>query len=435
MKRIGYIIEEIVDWNNLNDSFDQVVHGKERKESREGKWLMRNRDKFLLGIKRQILSQHIILHGWHERTIFEANKERHIQIFCMKDRILINAIMSVVDKYLKRRFIRTTSSSIKGRGMHDLKDCIKRDIRNDPDNMRYFYKMDIRKFYDNIPQKLVHDCLCRIFKDEQLIEILDGFIYLMPHGLSMGMRSSQGFGNLILSVILDHEMKDKYRYKHYYRYCDDVLIGCPTKIECWKARKLCHKIIESNGMNIKKNESIFPVENGIDMLGYVIYKNHSRIRKRVKKNFAKKIKRVKSRKRREELIGSFYGISKHSNTRHLLRLLLNKNEMKKFSELNISYKDKNGKKKFDCDTVSLSSLEGEEIVVLDYENDIPTKYGKGKTVVLFKYNDGTSEEHKFFTAGSFIKDALEQASSANEIPFIATISKSNNNRSSSYKFV
>lgn len=434
MKRIGYIIEEIVECDNLNNSFDQVVCGTARKESKEGKWLIANREKFLLSVRRQILSQHIILHGWHERIIFEANKERHIQVFCMKDRILINAVMTVVDKYLKRRFIRTTSSSIKGRGMHDLKAYIERDIQDDPDNMRYFYKMDIRRFYDNIPQKLVHDCLCRIFKDQRLVEILDGFIYLMPQGLSMGMRSSQGFGNLILSVILDHKMKDKYGSKHYYRYCDDVLIGCATKEECWKARKICHNIIESSEMKIKPNESIFPIECGIDMLGYVIYKNHSRIRKRVKKNFARKIKRVKSRKRREKLIGSFYGLAKHSDTRNLLRLLLNKNEMKKFSELNICCKDKNGKKTFDAENVSLSNLEGKEIIVLDYENDISTKFGRSKTVVLFKYNDDSKDEFKFFTAGQFIKNALEQASEENEIPFIATIVKTNKKGSSSFKF-
>lgn len=108
--------------------------------------------------------------------------------------------------------------------------------------------------------------------------------------------------------------------------------------------------------------------------------------------------------------------------------------MKKFSELNICYKNKNGKKTFDTDVVSLSDLNGKEIIVLDYENGIPTKFGKDKTVVLFKYNNGSNDEFKFFTAGQFIKNALEQASEENEIPFIATIIKTNKKGSSSFKF-
>ena len=106
------------------------------------------------------------------------------------------------------------------------------------------------------------------------------------------------------------------------------------------------------------------------MLGYVIYKNYSKLRKRTKKRFAIKIKRIKSRKRRGALVSSFYGMAKHSDTRNLLRLLLNKNEMKRFSDLNICFRDKNGKKKFDAETVSLSDLDTGKTRQL-YYLDIP----------------------------------------------------------------
>lgn len=435
MKRIGYVIEEIATYKNLNNAFDQVVRGVKRKCSKEGKWLIENREKYLELIRLQILKSKIIFHGWHEKIIVEAGKERHIQIFCMKDRIIMNAIISVVDKHLRKRFIRTTSSSIKGRGIHELKAYIERDIKNDPDNMKYFYKFDIRKFYDNIPQQLVIECLRKVFKDRKLLEILEAFTKIMPYGLSMGMRSSQSFGNLLLSYVMDHKLKDLYRFKHYYRYCDDGLFGFATKEECWKARDICHSLLAGTGMKIKSNESIFPLENGIDMLGYIIYKHHSRIRKRVKSSFAIKIKRVKSKKRRIALIGSFYGMAKHSDTRHLLRLLLNKNDMKRFSELNICFRDKNGKKKFEAQTVSLSDLEDKEIIIEDFEEGINTKYGKDKTVVLFRYSDDKKEtDYKFFTASQTLNDALHQVKDAGEFPFITKIVKSGEKHRSTFKF-
>ena len=252
MKRIGYVIEEIITYENLNNSFDQVVRGSKRKNSKEGKWLIANRNKFLELVKRQISTQTIILHGWHERTIIEANKERRIQIFCMKDRIIINAIMTIVDKHLRKRFIRTTSSSIKERGMHELKKYIEKDIRNDPEHMRFFYKFDIKKFYNKVPQQLVIECLRKVFKDKRLLNILEAFVKIIPSGLSMGMRSSQAFGNLLLSYILDHKLKDFYRFKHYYRYCDDGLLGFATKEECWNARNICHSLLVGTGLEMKR---------------------------------------------------------------------------------------------------------------------------------------------------------------------------------------
>lgn len=47
-------------------------------------------------------------------------------------------------------------------------------------------------------------CVNRIFKDQKLIVMLDNFVRLMPEGISIGLRSSQGLGNLLLSVYLDH---------------------------------------------------------------------------------------------------------------------------------------------------------------------------------------------------------------------------------------
>jgi hypothetical protein len=45
MKRDGYIIEEIIDKQNLEDSFDEVIRGKLRKEILvEGKWLIKHRE-------------------------------------------------------------------------------------------------------------------------------------------------------------------------------------------------------------------------------------------------------------------------------------------------------------------------------------------------------------------------------------------------------
>ena len=79
----------------------------------------------------------------------------------MKDRIAVHAIMAVVDRHLLKRFIRTTSASIKKRGMHDLLAYIRRYMREDPECTCYCYKFDITKFYESGKQDFVMYCVNR----------------------------------------------------------------------------------------------------------------------------------------------------------------------------------------------------------------------------------------------------------------------------------
>lgn len=84
MKRYGYIIEEICEWGNLNEAFDTVVRGTDRKRLKEGRWLLRHREEFLKSVADEIRSGHIDLGKWHPKEIIERGKQRHLQVFDMK---------------------------------------------------------------------------------------------------------------------------------------------------------------------------------------------------------------------------------------------------------------------------------------------------------------------------------------------------------------
>ncbi len=382
MKRDGHIIEEITERDNLEEAFDTVVRGTFRKSLREGRWLLAHREEFLDGVAAEIESGHVDLGTWHPKDIKEAGKERHLQVFDMKARIKVGAVMRVVDRHLRRRFIRTTSASIRGRGLHDLKAYIERDIKTDPEGMRHVYKFDIRKFYETVRQDFIMYCVGRVFKDRRLIALLGQFVGVLDKGISMGMRSSQGLGNLLLSVFLDHYLKDRCGVRHFYRYCDDGVVASSTKLYLWESRGVVHERVNFIGQEIKRGERVFPLSEGLDFLGYVIYPTHSRLRKRVKKNFARKLARVKSRRRRKELVGSLWGMAKHCNSWHLLETVLYRSEYKKLkrkvmkdfgkSRCGQSYTP-DGKKSFRGQKISGKELDHKPFIVVDYETGvIPT---------------------------------------------------------------
>ena len=419
MRREGYIVEEIIEPSNMEDSFNQVLRGTKRKRSRQGRYLLAHKEEVLDELTASIASGSFRVKDYHERDIVEGGKLRRIQVLSMKDRIAVHAIMTIVDKHLRKRFIRTTSASVKKRGPHDLMAYIRRDMKDDPEGTQFCYKFDIRKFYESVKQDFVMYCVNRIFKDQKLIVMLDNFVRLMPEGISIGLRSSQGLGNLLLSVYLDHFLKDKYGIRYYYRYCDDGVVLGKTKEELWKIRDAVHERINSIGLSIKPNERVFPVGEGIDFLGYVIYApDHVRLRKRIKQKFARKMHKVKSRRRRRELMASFYGMAKHADCNKLYYKLTGK-KMRSFKDLNVSYKPEDGKKRFPGTVVSIRELVNLPIIVKDFETGIKTEQGEDRCIVSIEQN---GEPKKFFTNSEEMKNILAQVREMPDgFPFETTI--------------
>ena len=421
MRREGHIIEEVVEYSNMAESFDQVLSGTKRKKSRQGRYLIAHREEVIKELSEHIASGtfHVTAKDIEEKDIIEAGKLRHIQFFKkLKNSIAVHAIMSVVDKHLKKRFIRTTSASIKDRGMHDLMKYIRRDMQEDPEGTRFCYKFDISKFYESVNQDFVMYSVHRVFKDKKLIAMLDNFVHIIPQGISIGLRSSQGLGNLLLSVYLDHYLKDRYGVRHFYRYCDDGVVLGKSKAELWEIRDAVHEQVEQIDLKVKANERVFPVDEGIDFLGYVIYPNHVLLRKRIKQKFARKMHEVKSRKRRRVLIASFYGMAKHADCIMLFNKLTGK-KMKSFKDLNVAYKPEDGKKRFAGAVVSIRELVNLPIVVKDFEVGVKTSQGEDRCVVSIEHN---GEPKKFFTNSEEMKNILQQVSEMPDgFPFETTI--------------
>lgn len=379
MKRLGKtanIIEDITEYGNISDSIDVVLRGRKRKRTRTGRRILADRDKVITRIQEETVAGAFSISGYREMEVRDGPKVRRVQSVNMRERIGGNAIMHVVEERVHGRYIRTTGASIKHRGMHDLKAYIQKDMELDPEGTRYCYKFDIRKFYESVDQGVMMNALRKLFKERRLLTMFERFVRLMPHGLSIGLRSSQGFGNLLLSVWIDHYLKDELGVKHFYRYCDDGVVLAGSKRQLWLIRDAIHERLGMARLEVKANERVFPVREGVDFLGYVIYgANHSHLRKRNKKNAAYKLHRIKSKRRRQEVIASLYGQCKHADCHNLFKKLtgVKMTEYKRLSSFGLKPKYKDGKKRFNGGEVNLADLMGEEFLVVDFETDIVTR--------------------------------------------------------------
>ena len=421
------LIPEIISDENMYGSFDYVVQHLEYEEQRARYRPLR--EKYVQILTDEIREGKFRIYREHVRDVHvkDGPKERDVQAPTVLKRVGVHAIMVIVEKYTYPSLIKNTAASIKGRGMHWMHHIIEEDLQNVPELMRYFYKSDIEHYYDNIDQSLMKGVLREYICDETLLPMLDNFTELLPHGLSKGLRSSQCYANIFLSHVdhvmcenaLTYMLGEEKRYL-YFRYCDDVVIWGEDKRTLWKMRDMYVSELAKIGLNVKSNEAVRPISEGLDYLGFIQYEDYSLLRKRIKQNAARKLHRIKSRKRRQEIIGSFKGMACHADCKHLYYKLTGR-RMKKFSEMGVTYTPEDGKKRFPGMTVRLSSIVNVPIVVLDYEKDMKTENGDDRYLVSVKEGETFK---KFFTASKEMKQILDKISDMDDgFPF-ETIIKS-----------
>ena len=409
------LIPEIVCEENMSDSFDYVIGHLEYDEQRKKYRPLRSSYVARLTAEIESGSFRIYKEDVRELHVKDGPKERDVQAPTVYKRVGVHAIMVIVERYTYPSLIKNTAASIKGRGMHWMHHIIEDDLKNVPLLTKYYWQSDIEHYYDSIDHSLMKSVLREYISDKVLLPMLDNFVELLPNGLSKGLRSSQCYANLFLSRI-DHIMcehvpsyvlhsddGEEVRYL-YYRYCDDVVILSGDKKSLWKLRDLYVSELENLNLRIKPNEAVRPISEGLDFLGFVQYEDYSLIRKRIKQKAARHLAKVKSRKRRQELIGSFKGMACHADCKHLYFKLTGKH-MKKFSEMGVTYTPDDGKKRFPGNTVRLSSITNVPIVVLDFEKDMKTENGDDRYLVSVK--DGETFK-KFFTASKEMKQILDK---------------------------
>lgn len=427
---LANIIGEISCKENVEEAFDYVVGHLECAEQREK--YKPQKAKMCKELQEELATGTFRIREFREMEVRDGPKVRKVQAPRVKGRVGCHAVMVVIEKYTYPTLIKNTAASIKGRGMHWLHHIEEDDTHNVPDMTAFYYQSDIYHYYDNIEQWRMKELIREYVSDPLVLPMLDNFIELLKAGLSKGLRSSQCFANLFLNKI-DHRMVHKvprYFLVHedgqievrslYYRYCDDIVMKAGDKKTLWLLRDTLIDGVSSLGLRIKPNEAVRPIRVGLDYLGYVNYGTHSLIRKRTKQNAARKLARVKSRKRRQAIIGSFKGMACHADCKHLFYTLTGK-RMKKFGEMGITYTPKDGKKRFLGKTMRLSAIQNKTIEVHDYEVNMDTPHGDDRYLVSFR-DVQSATWGKFFTASEEMKSILDQIKATEDgFPFETVI--------------
>lgn len=284
MRRVGNLMDKIVDVDNLLAAYYNAAKGKrwKREVIKFSEHLFDN----VLSLRERLLSGKMEFGRYNYFKIYDP-KERMISAASFEERVVHHAAMRVCEPYFERHLIHDTYATRKGKGVYAAIDKARVGMRR----MGYVAKLDVRKYFDSISHDVLKVKLRRMFKDNRLLVMLDAIIdsyeVTCGRGIPIGNLTSQYFANYYLSF-LDHFVKETLRVPVYVRYMDDMLVFGENKEEVKRWVAAIKHFVESELQLQLKPEVLMDTEKGVSFLGYSVYRHKLLLNRRSKLRLKRK---------------------------------------------------------------------------------------------------------------------------------------------------
>lgn len=291
-----HLFAHVCDWENLLQAWRKARRGKRRHppaatfEQRAGE--------HLLDIQAELLGKHYRPGGYTSFYVHDP-KRRLISAAPFRDRVVHHALCSVLEPIFERRFIHDTYANRQGRGTHAAIDRGQEFARRHC----YVLQCDAAQFFPAIDHAILLETIGRVVVDPDVLWLCDVILQsgagvladaydmtyfpgddllaaLRPRGLPIGNLTSQFWANVYLDRF-DHFVKRELKCRAYVRYVDDFLLFADDKPTLWAWRRAVIDFM--TGLRLTLHAARChpqPVTEGIPFLGFVVYPDHRRLKRR-----------------------------------------------------------------------------------------------------------------------------------------------------------
>lgn len=273
MKSYGELFEQVISEENLLLAMRRAARGKRDREPVRA--FLVKQDVEIAALRSELANGEYAPKPFHCFRIYDP-KPRLISCSAFRDRVVHQALCAVICPLLERSFIYDSYGCRVGKGIH-------RAIRRAQFQSRrhgWFWKADIRRFFDSIPLTRLEAMLLPRFREVRMRELLAIVIRhgareadrATARGLPIGSLTSQWFANCYLDTF-DHWLLESYGAKAYVRYMDDFVVWGSNKdalFACWQESSIWLR--DSLGLALKQEACfVAPVTEGLPFLGHRIY--------------------------------------------------------------------------------------------------------------------------------------------------------------------
>lgn len=296
-------------------------------QCRKRKRLKSQAPKFEFYLEKEIINLEKLLKNYTWKplpfSVFVVTEPKIREVFAaqFRDRVIHHLLYNYLSPIFERKFIFNSYTCRKQKGTHRAVKRLSQFLRKITANNRravFYLQADIKNFFPTINHDILFSLIQRHVRNPDILWLTKIIIYydctknpvkkgqlslftLIPsqkslfnapsgQGLPIGNLTSQFFANIYLNE-LDQFIKHRLKCKYYVRYVDDFIILDKSKENLYKLKEEINEFLQQK-LSLKlhpKKCIIKDVNKGIDTLGYLIKPTHILVRKRVVKNFKKKL--------------------------------------------------------------------------------------------------------------------------------------------------
>ena len=287
MKRIGNLWPAIIERGNLARAFHQAARGKRNKI--EVRRFARDLDGNLDELRLQLQDRTFDTGKFNVFKVFDP-KERTIHAARFPERVFHHALMNLCEPVLERQAVFHSYACRHGKGRLAAIEAAEKATRGGA----WYLKLDIRKYFESIPQERLIGRLHRLFKDAEVLywleQILHGHRPETGRGLPIGSLTSQHLANFYLGP-LDRFCQGYPAVNAYCRYMDDfVCWGHDKAAMIALGREIQQFVDDRLDLVLKHPPCPQPTLGGMDFLGYRIFTSHTELNRRSKVRYWRRLR-------------------------------------------------------------------------------------------------------------------------------------------------
>lgn len=282
-------------WENLYLAYRKAARGKRGKPP-AARFEYRLEDN-LIRLQEELRTKTYRPGAYHSFYIHEP-KRRLISAAPFRDRVVHHALCNVIEPVFERSFIAHSYANRLGKGTHRALDRCQHFARH----YRYALQCDVQQFFPAVDHAVLRGILARKVSDSDVLWLVDRILesgqgvlskaYHMvwfpgddllaanrPRGLPIGNLTSQFWANCYLNPF-DHFVKRELRCPAYLRYVDDFLLFAGDKPTLWAWRDAVVERLARFRLTIHPGAHPRPATEGIPFLGFVVYPDRRRLKRR-----------------------------------------------------------------------------------------------------------------------------------------------------------
>ncbi len=299
--------EELCSWENLVRAYRRAAKGK-RGHANVAAFEHRLEDN-LVALREELLSETYRPGPYTSFWIHEP-KRRLISAAPFRDRVVHHALCNLIEPIFERSFVADSFANRVGKGTHRALTRAQRLARQH----RFVLQCDIRQFFPSLDHAILQARLGEKIGDRRVLRLAevilasgrgvldemydrvffpgdDLFAALRPRGLPIGNLTSQFWANVYLSSF-DHFVKRELRCRGYVRYVDDMLLFGDDKHALSASHQAVVRRLERLRLTIHAGAHPRPVTEGIPFLGFTVFPERRRLKRRKGVHFERKLKRL-----------------------------------------------------------------------------------------------------------------------------------------------